>query len=114
VGKVVSVKRIVGAAATGKTCDVVIDPEGKIPYWEGQSYGVEPPGINPKNDKPCTNRMYSIASSRYGDDMKGIPTTLCVRHATYWCPEFKADDTAKKGVCSNFLGGTKPGDSISR
>ena len=113
VGKVVSMKRIVGAAATGETCDVVIDHQGKMPYWEGQSYGVVPPGINPKNDKPYTNRLYSIASSRYGDDMKGTTTTLCVRRATYCCPELKADDPAKKGVCSNFLCDAKPGDSIS-
>ena len=37
-------------------------------------------------------RLYSIASSRYGDDMTGQTTTLCVRRATYWCPELKADD----------------------
>ena len=83
-----------------------------MPYWEGQSYGVIPPGINPKNGKPHTNRLYSIASTRYGDDMKGTTTTLCVRRATYWCPELKADDPAKKGVCSNFLCDTKPGDEI--
>jgi ferredoxin--NADP+ reductase len=60
-----------------------------MPYWEGQSYGVIPPGkiifnylniifkkflyelgISPKNGKPNTNRLYSIASTRYGDDMK--------------------------------------------
>ena len=113
VGKVVSVKRIVGAQATGETCDIVIDHKGKMPYWEGQSYGVIPPGINPKNNKPYTNRLYSIASSRYGDDMKGTTTTLCVRRATYWCPELKAEDPAKKGVCSNFLCDAKPGDSVS-
>lgn len=28
------------------------------------------PGTNPKNGKPYTNRLYSIASTRYGDDMK--------------------------------------------
>merc|ERR1711924_175874 len=39
-------------------------------------------------------------------------TTLCVRRATYWCPELKADDPAKKGVCSNFLCDTKPGDEV--
>jgi ferredoxin--NADP+ reductase len=72
VGKIVSVKRIVGADATGETCDVVIDHGGKMPYWEGQSYGVIPPGINPKNGKPYTNRLYSIASTRYGDDKKVI------------------------------------------
>lgn len=112
VGKIVSVKRIVGAQATGEVCDVIIDHAGKMPYWEGQSYGVIPPGINPKNGKPHTNRLYSIASTRYGDDMKGTTTTLCVRRATYWCPELKADDPAKKGVCSNYLCDAKPGDEV--
>lgn len=112
VGKVVSVKRIVGAQATGETCDVVIDHGGKMPYWEGQSYGVIPPGTNPKNGKPNTNRLYSIASTRYGDDMKGTTTTLCVRRATYWCPELNAEDPAKKGVCSNYLCDSKPGDEL--
>jgi ferredoxin--NADP+ reductase len=110
--KIVSVKRIVGAAATGETCDIIIDHFGKMPYWEGQSYGVVPPGINPKNGKPNTNRLYSIASTRYGDDMKGTTTTLCVRRATYYCPELKADDPAKKGICSNYLCDSKPGDEV--
>lgn len=57
-------------------------------------------------------RLYSIASSRYGDDMTGKTGSLCVRRATYWCPELKADDPAKKGICSNFLCDTKPGDEI--
>jgi hypothetical protein len=41
--KIKSVKRIVGPKATGETCDIVIETEGKIPFWEGQSYGVIPP-----------------------------------------------------------------------
>lgn len=45
IGKIISVKRIVGAQATGETCDIVIDHFGKMPYWEGQSYGVIPPGL---------------------------------------------------------------------
>ena len=57
--------------------------EGKMPYWEGQSYGVIAPGTNPKNGKPNSVRLYSIASSRYGDDMTGTTTSLCVRRATY-------------------------------
>lgn len=84
----VSVERIVGTGATGEICHIVIDHMGKMPYWEGQSYGVIPPGINPKNGKPFTNRLYSIASTRYGDDMtvrswssllpvnQGLPDTL--------------------------------------
>ena len=85
---------------------------GKMPYWEGQSYGVIPPGTNPKNGKPNSVRLYSIASSRYGDDMTGTTTSLCVRRATYWCPEMKAEDPAKKGVCSNFLCDATPGTEL--
>merc|ERR1719396_242636 len=111
-GKVVSTKRIVGAQATGETCHIIIDHFSKMPYWEGQSAGVIAPGINPKNGKPNSVRLYSIAASRYGDDMTGSTTSLCVRRATYWCPELKADDPAKKGICSNFLCDTKPGDEV--
>jgi len=110
-GKVKSVKRIVGPEATGETCDIVIDHGGKMPYWEGQSYGVIPPGVK-DNGKPNTVRLYSIASTRYGDDMTGNTGTLCVRRATYWCPELKADDPAKKGICSNFLCDAKAGDEL--
>merc|ERR1712176_962968 len=111
-GKVVSTKRIVGPKATGETCHIIINTEGDYKYWEGQSMGVIPPGTREKDGKPHAVRLYSIASSRYGDDMTGKTGSLCVRRATYWCPELKADDTAKKGVCSNFLCDTKPGDEV--
>merc|ERR1719217_1118812 len=111
-GKVVSCKRIVGPQATGETCHIIMNHEGKMPYWEGQSYGVIAPGNNPKNGKPNTVRLYSIASSRYGDDMTGNTTSLCVRRATYWCPEMKKEDPAKKGVCSNYLCDAKPGEEV--
>jgi len=35
-----------------------------------------------------------------------------VRRATYWCPELKAEDPAKKGICSNYLCDAKPGDDV--
>ena len=111
-GKVISTKRIVGPKATGETCHIIIDHKGKFPYWEGQSWGVIPPGTREKDGKPHAVRLYSIASSRYGDDMTGKTGSLCVRRATYWCPELKADDPAKKGICSNFLCDTKPGDQV--
>jgi len=111
-GKVVSTKRIVGPKATGETCHIVINHNADCPYWEGQSWGVIPPGAREKDGKPHSVRLYSIASSRYGDDMTGKTGSLCVRRATYWCPELKADDAAKKGVCSNFLCDTKAGDEI--
>merc|ERR1719498_1431548 len=111
-GKVISCKRIVGPQATGETCHIIMNHEGKMPYWEGQSYGVIPPGLNPKNGKPNGVRLYSIASSRYGDDMTGTTTSLCVRRATYWCPEMGKEDPAKKGVCSNYLCDAKAGDEV--
>ena len=110
--KVVSCKRIVGPQATGETCHIIFNHEGKMPYWEGQSWGVLAPGISEKNGKPHTVRLYSIASSRYGDDMTGNTGSLCVRRATYWDPEMGKDDPAKKGVCSNFLCDTKPGEEV--
>jgi len=111
-GKVVSTKRIVGPKATGETCHIIIDHEGDFPYIEGQSWGVIPPGTREKDGKPHAVRLYSIASSRYGDDMTGKTGSLCVRRATYWCPELQAEDPAKKGVCSNFLCDTTPGDEM--
>ena len=112
VGKIVSTRRIVGPQATGETCHIIIDHQGKFPYYEGQSWGVIPPGVREKDGKPHSVRLYSIASSRYGDDMSGNTGSLCVRRATYWCSELKADDPAKKGICSNFLCDTQPGDEV--
>jgi ferredoxin--NADP+ reductase len=111
-GKVVSTKRIVGPKATGETCHIIIDHKGDFPFWEGQSWGVIPPGVREKDGKPHSVRLYSIASSRYGDDMTGKTGSLCVRRATYWCPELQAEDPAKKGICSNFLCDTQPGDEV--
>uniref|UniRef100_A0A0G4GKG6 ferredoxin--NADP(+) reductase n=1 Tax=Chromera velia CCMP2878 TaxID=1169474 RepID=A0A0G4GKG6_9ALVE len=112
VGKVKSVKRIVGPNATGETCHIIIEHNKGMPYWEGQSWGVIPPGISPKNNKPYGARLYSIASTRYGDDFTGNTGSLCVRRATYWDPELGAEDPAKKGVCSNFLCDAQPGDEL--
>jgi ferredoxin--NADP+ reductase len=111
IGKVISVDKIVAPNATGETYDIVIDHYGKLPFIEGQSFGVIPPGVDAKG-KPNKVRLYSIAASRYGDDMKGTNTTLCVRRATYWDPDLGAEDPAKKGVCSNYLCDAKPGDEV--
>ena len=113
--KVRSVERIVGPKATGETCHIIIDTAGDIPFWEGQSYGVIPPGtkVNSKGKEVRHGvRLYSIAASRYGDDYDGKSTSLCVRRATYWDPEMNADDPAKKGLCSNFLCDAKAGDEV--
>ncbi|ONM51298.1 Ferredoxin--NADP reductase [Zea mays] len=110
---IVSVERLVGPRAPGETCHVVIDHGGNVPYWEGQSYGVIPPGENPKKPgSPNTVRLYSIASTRYGDSFDGKTASLCVRRAVYYDPETGEEDPSKRGVCSNFLCGSKPGDKV--
>merc|ERR1719252_244796 len=38
IAKVVSTKRIVGPKATGETCHIIMNHDGKMPYWEGQSH----------------------------------------------------------------------------
>jgi hypothetical protein len=112
IGKILSSQKIVGPSAPGEICNVVIDHRGELPYWEGQSYGILPPGIDPKKNKPYGVRLYSIASTRYGDDKQGKTTTLCVRRAIYVDAETGKEDPAKKGVCSNMLCDSKPGDEI--
>jgi hypothetical protein len=69
--------------------------------------------VNSKGKEvPHGVRLYSIASSRYGDEYDGKTTTLCVRRAVYNDPETGKEDPAKKGICSNFLCDAKPGDEI--
>ncbi|KAG9439132.1 hypothetical protein H6P81_019297 [Aristolochia fimbriata] len=110
---IVSVERIVGPKAPGETCHIVIDHGGNVPYWEGQSYGVIPPGENPKKPgSPNNVRLYSIASTRYGDAFDGKTASLCVRRAVYYEAETGKEDPSKKGVCSNFLCDSKPGDKV--
>jgi len=116
VARIKSVERCVGPKATGETCHIVIETDGKVPFWEGQSYGVIPPGTKTNSrgkEMPHGVRLYSIGSSRYGDYFDGKTTSLCVRRATYWDPEMNKEDPAKAGICSNFLCDAKPGQEIT-
>jgi ferredoxin--NADP+ reductase len=70
-------------------------------------------GENPKKPGTPNNvRLYSIASTRYGDLFDGKTATLCVRRAVYYDPETGKEDPSKKGICSNFLCDAKPGDKV--
>ena len=59
-GKIVSVERIVGPKATGETCHIVVETNGDIPYWEGQSYGVIPPVLLSAQPASCL-RLLQLA-----------------------------------------------------
>ena len=112
-GAIMNVKRIVGVDAPGEVCHIKINSGPEFRYWEGQSLGIIPPGTNPKNGKPNSVRLYSIASTRYGDDLDGNSVSLCVRRAVYWDEALGAEDPAKKGVCSNYLCDAQPGTVVS-
>ncbi|CAF1929685.1 unnamed protein product [Brassica oleracea] len=61
-----------------------------------------------KPGAPHNVRLYSIASTRYGDFFDGKAASLCVRRAVYYDPETGKEDPSKNGVCSNFLCDSNP------
>lgn len=79
----------------------------------GQSLSVIPPGIDASNGRKHKPRLYSIASTRYGDLLDGNTISLCVRRAEYIDPITGEKDPSKQGVCSNFLCNVQPGDEVS-
>lgn len=104
-------QRIITADAPGDIQHIVLElPEG-MHYVEGQSISVIPPGTDAKG-KPNKPRLYSIASTRYGDLLDGKTVCLCVRRAEFFDPATGAVDPAKKGVCSNFLCDAQAGDKV--
>ena len=68
-------------------------------YVEGQSIGIIPPGTDEKG-KPHKLRLYSIASTRHGDNLDDGTVSLCVRELEYKSPE--TGETVY-GVCSSYL-----------
>jgi hypothetical protein len=87
-------------------------PEG-FHYIEGQSLSVIPPGNNPVTGRPHKPRLYSIASTRYGDVLDGNTVSLCVRRALYYDPVSGKEDPFKKGICSDFLCNAPPGTVVN-
>ena len=103
--------RLIDEAAPGDIQHVVMKlPEG-FHYVEGQSLSVIPPGVDDKG-KPHKPRLYSIASTRYGDLLDGTTVSLCVRRAEFVDPVTGVVDPTKMGVCSNFLCSAKSGDTV--
>jgi len=104
--------RLIAQDAPGDIEHVVLKLPDGMHYVEGQSLSVIPPGIDIKTGKIHKPRLYSIASTRYGDLLDGTTVSLCVRRAEYTDPATGLVDPEKKGVCSNFLCDTKPGDVV--
>lgn len=62
VAKIKSVEKIVGPKATGETYHIIIETDGKIPFWEGQSYGVIPP-VSAASYPACQGIYIAVACS---------------------------------------------------
>jgi ferredoxin--NADP+ reductase len=108
VAKVVSNDALVAEGGIGIVQHVKFDLSGSdLKYLEGQSIGIIPPGID-KKGKPEKLRLYSIASTRHGDDVDDQSISLCVRQLVY---QNDAGETIE-GVCSSHICFLKPGDEV--
>jgi len=109
VAKVISNEPLVQEGGIGICQHVKFDLSGSdLRYLEGQSIGVIPPGVD-KNGKPEKLRLYSIASTRHGDDLNDQTVSLCVRQLEYKHPE--TGETVY-GVCSTHICNLQPGDEV--
>lgn len=109
IGKCISTEELVREGGDGTVKHVKFDISGgNLHYLEGQSIGIIPDGTD-KNGKPHKIRLYSIASTRHGDDVDDKTVSLCVRRLEYKSPE--TGETVY-GVCSTFLTGLEPGADV--
>ena len=109
VGKVISNEPLVSEGGSGIVQHITMDlSEGDLRYVEGQSIGIIPEGTDEKG-KPHKLRLYSIASTRHGDNMDDGTVSLCVRQLEYKHPE--TGETVY-GVCSTYLCHIEPGADV--
>lgn len=104
--------RIISDDAPGDIQHIVLRLPENMHYVEGQSLSVIPPGTDPNTGRTYKPRLYSIASTRYGDILDGNTVSLCVRRAEFYDPITTLPVPAKKGVCSNFLCDSERGDEV--
>jgi ferredoxin--NADP+ reductase len=109
VGTVLDNYNLVGEGAIGRVHHITFDLAGGDPqlhYVEGQSIGIIPEG-NDVNGKPHKLRLYSIASTRHGDNLEGSTVSLCVRQLQY-----EKEGQTINGVCSTYLCDIEPGAKV--
>ena len=109
VGQCISNEEMVREGGIGTCRHLTFDISGgDLRYLEGQSIGIVPPGTD-KNGKPEKLRLYSIASTRHGDNVDDKTVSLCVRQLEYKHPE---TGEMVYGVCSSHLCHLNPGDEV--
>ena len=110
VGTVTENYSLLQEGAIGRVNHITFNLEGGDPqlhYVEGQSIGIIPDGEDAKG-KPHKLRLYSIASTRHGDDMADNTVSLCVRQLEY---KNEAGEQIY-GTCSTFLCDIEPGAKV--
>jgi ferredoxin--NADP+ reductase len=109
IGKCISNEPLVKEGGIGICNHIMFDiSEGDLRYLEGQSIGIIPAGTDDKG-KAHKLRLYSIASTRHGDNVDDKTVSLCVRQLEYKHPE--SGETVY-GVCSTYLCNLQPGDDV--
>ncbi|MDA1169670.1 MAG: ferredoxin-NADP reductase [Cyanobacteria bacterium] len=99
---------LLAEGAIGRVNHITFDLSGgNLHYIEGQSIGIIPDGED-ANGKPNKLRLYSIASTRHGDNLEGSTVSLCVRQLEY------KNDAGEQiyGTCSTFLCDIEPGAKV--
>ena len=108
-GTVIENYSLLKEGAIGRVNHITFDLKDSDPflnYVEGQSIGIMPAGED-ANGKPHKLRLYSIASTRHGDNFEGNTVSLCVRQLQY-----EKDGETINGVCSTYLCDIKPGEKV--
>jgi len=110
IGKCIENRELVKEGGVGRVRHLTFDAsDSDLRYLEGQSIGIIPPGKDDKG-KPHKLRLYSIASTRHGDDGDDNTVSLCVRELVYQHPE--TNETIY-GVCSSYLCNLNEGDDVT-
>ena len=103
-------ERITPADAHDEVRHIVINiADPSFIYVEGQSVGVVVPGPH-EFGNPHHLRLYSIASTRQGEDSNLAEFSICVRRCFY-IDEISGE--RYKGIASNYLCDAKPGQAIT-
>ncbi len=109
VGKCIANDPLVGEGGIGIVNHIKMDlSEGNLTYVEGQSIGIIADGTDAQG-KPHKIRLYSIASTRHGDNLDDKTVSLCVRQLEYKAPN---SGEMVQGVCSTFLCNLQPGADV--
>ncbi|MEB3257615.1 MAG: phycobilisome linker polypeptide [Cyanobacteriota bacterium] len=107
IGTVTGNYSLLAEGAIGRVNHITFDLSGgHLHYIEGQSIGIIPDGEDAAG-KPHKLRLYSIASTRHGDDCADNTVSLCVRQLQY-----EKDGETINGVCSTFLCDIEPGAKV--